>query len=108
MTNSEKAKLWNKIHPEIMLMPEQWQADEFDFHGTCHEILKKYYPKNFQPERSKREDLECCERSEWLEKRIQDRKDGKLFPKYDFKNHFLTLDEELLKLSKMRCSEHNG
>jgi hypothetical protein len=66
-------------------------------------ILQKVAMDYIQPERSKREDLDCCKRL----KRLQDC----LYDMYDYEGHSYgdtDLIEELIEESKMRCSEHKG
>lgn len=56
----------------------------------------------FQPERSKREDLDCnCNDLEYLHNRYEN-----YIAEYDDK--CAAIIERLLKKSKMRCSEHCG
>lgn len=101
---------------EIVSMPEK----RFDrlkpalikFTNCRHDIFTKCRSKNpcDQPERSKRENLDCCKRVKDLEEVrdaiIEDRLS--VGSTYRFYDDSVILFNTLIEESKMRCSEHSG
>ena len=90
---------------------EVFAYDEWNLCDKCERLFFDMVESFFQPERSKREDLDCCKRVEDLDDLLDDFHiefcDGE--DPYKSMNHYNKSCELLMKLiqeSKMRCSEH--
>ena len=84
---------------------EVFAYDEWNLCDKCEKLFFDMVESFFQPERSKREDLDCC-------KRLQEITDMahryEIYAVRDVNYDIVRIHQYLIQEAKMRCSEHCG